>query len=155
MRYWRPLTRQDCSITLSLGLSWIVLISLWVLLDYNTAEYTIVPCRDDVCRVQYLKGVKSICFAEFSTIPVPGVCGVDCPADFATNTGDINVTLPCDFDKATKCPLLICKKYTNIGLFFSLIGVTIIIAGATFGLIFMESLAYYTKQENQDESSIE
>ncbi len=156
MRYWRPITNQDLTITGLLGVSWLVLILLWAFADYSTAEYKIIPCSDDLCRVQYLTPLKSVCFAEFTTIPVPGVCGVDCPLDFQSDSQSRfqstsqNTTLPCNFDKSTKCPVLICKKYTDIGLFFSLIGLSIIVVGASIGVVFMEFFAYHSRGKNSE-----
>lgn len=150
MRYWRPITNHDLTITLLLGIGWIVLILLWAFADYSTAEYKIVPCKDDICNV-WSSNIKSICFAQFTTLPITEICGVDCPGQFSEDsTESTNTTLPCDFNKETNCPVLVCKKYTDIGLFFSLIGLSIIIVGATMGVVFIELLGYHTRPKEHE-----
>lgn len=151
MRYWRPITNQDVTIALLLGLGWVLLILLWVFADYSTAEYKIVPCKDDICNV-WSSNINSICFAQFTTLPITGLCGVECPEAYSGGLAEsTNTTLPCNFNKETNCPILVCKKYTDIGLFFSLIGVSIIIVGATMGMVLIELLGYHTRPKEDAE----
>lgn len=155
MRYWRPITNKDLSIAGLTAVSWVVLLLMWAFVDYSTAEYIIVPCADDICNVLRINGIKSICFAEFTTIPGTGICGVDCPENFdspesASATTSPNTTLPCNYDKSTKCPILVCRKYTSqaVGMFFALVSLTIIIAGATLAIVVVETTGWYMERNS-------
>lgn len=110
---------------LGLIVIWLILIGLWTGTEYNTSEYKKITCSRDTCDIMNVKGY---CYAKFTTVPINNICQVKCP-------GNNRTTALCDLNKQNNCPEIDCKKYKSMGWFFTLISLSILVAGGTLYVI--------------------